>query len=594
MSFFDATNNIGKFNTSHGDGFIIHFVHVATRDTAHFKAFLTSWEDQVKQNWKSYETVGRMDPIMIYARTGRQISFSIEIPSASEEDALLNMVQIERMIRMSYPTFDGGETSKSEQKQVLVTPDQAEKNKKQKVDELSQELFNEQGLDVKFEDAFATEETTGPDGGPITAEKYPEAARARRTAEEDANKKIQTEEQQENYEQKVAEGQITSPTKAVERTTTFSSRTASTMVSPPLMRIKFANWASDTNIDQEYSTNADNSTSGPGGETGAGLYGVIENVKFAPDLSENGGFYASKAFGEEGKSYLIPKLLKLDILFTVLHASDLGYNSSTRQLRTPGFPYNAEKIYDEYQARKNFPRDFLNLAREDTGALKSLLAIPEGTKLSSGIPAIPEPLSPIPIKENITEENRKLAQKALEELGLSKGDSVKSIFSPIMPLTDEDRARIRNEGVAGVDVVELGIGQLPSTTSTPTPVPIPTPVPTAASTPSPTPSSTRTSNGNSLSQDEINEAARILVDAGGAEAAILLTTGRNATEQEIAAVTEQRGKMQEDEKRADDEYADSRRREQERARKIQQDREQRRQQQDPVGSFFRGIFGGRN
>lgn len=348
MSFFDATNNIGRFDTKHGDGFIIHFVHVATRDTAHFKAFLTSWEDQVKQNWKSYETVGRMDPIMIYSRTGRQIIFSIEIPSVDEEEALLNMVQVERMIRMSYPTFDGGVESEETGTQVLVSDEEAKKNRQKKIEEKTKEIFETNNPNAVYEEA---EVASGEEG--VSSDPEQDAnLQALREAKELATREVENESQAEDYSAKVAQGKITEPTKSITRDVTFFSRTASTMVSPPLMRMKFANWSSDTNIDQQYSTSADNSTSGPGGESGAGLYGVIDNIKFAPDLGENGGFYASKAFGEDGKSYLIPKLLKLDIVFTVLHASDLGYNSSTRKLRTPGFPYNAENIYKNYQKRK--------------------------------------------------------------------------------------------------------------------------------------------------------------------------------------------------------------------------------------------------
>lgn len=545
MSFFDATNNIGRFDTKHGDGFIIHFVHVATHDTAHFKAFLTSWEDQLKQNWKSYETVGRMDPIMIYARTGRQINFSIEIPSVSEEEALLNMVQIERMMRMCYPTFEGAVERKETSTQIIVDSETAEKNRKAREEQEARTIFATENPDKDFDD---------PSNSP-----------QKQVAEQEAKKKIESELTLKDYEQQVITGKITSPTVPVSRQVSFFSRTASTMVSPPLMRIKFANWVSDTNIDKDYSTSADHGTTGPSGESGAGLYGVIENVKFAPDLSENGGFYACKAYGESEKSYLIPKLLKLDIMFTVLHASDLGYNSSTRDLRTSGFPYNAEKIYNEYQARKNFAEDFLNIAREDTGGLKEILAIPEDTKLSSGIPTIPEPLNARPIKEDITEENRKLAQKAIEELGLSTGDSVKNIFPRTTLLTNQERTIIRSEGVAGVDTVALGIGQPP---------------PVAPSIP---PSTT---TGLSTTSTDITVVAPALASNQN-------TTIKAATDKILSPnPTADAQNQQRQEKRRQDERARERR-VQERQQRAEQTRAEAERQRDPVGSFFKGLFGQR-
>ena len=92
-------------------GFVIHFVHVATMKSCHFKAFLTSWEDNFKQDWNSYETVGRMDPIKTYKRTSRTINFSFDIPSFSKQDAAGNLNEIQTLIQMSYPTFNEYSTS---------------------------------------------------------------------------------------------------------------------------------------------------------------------------------------------------------------------------------------------------------------------------------------------------------------------------------------------------------------------------------------------------------------------------------------------------------------------------------------------------
>ena len=104
MSDNDRTIAIG--NPKKSVGHIIHFVHVPTMDTCHFKAMITAWEDLFKQEWNSYDTVGRMDPIRTYKRTSRIINFTIEIPSYDSTEASFNLLQIQKLIQMSYPTFE--------------------------------------------------------------------------------------------------------------------------------------------------------------------------------------------------------------------------------------------------------------------------------------------------------------------------------------------------------------------------------------------------------------------------------------------------------------------------------------------------------
>jgi len=261
----DPSNGIGNHNT----GFVIHFVHVATRATCHFKAFLTAWEDNFKQDWNSYETVGRMDPVRTYKRTSRIINFSFDIPSFDKKDAANNLNEIQTLIQMSYPTFNQYTT--------------------------------------------AGKEVTSP------SKAAGEAAEQKKMADQ---------------------AKITDSQKNIGLVNTVSH-----MVSPPFLRIKFANWLNDSEIDQAMSNND------AMGEitAGSGLYGTIENVKFAPDLSDNGGFYGpgdlySSYNGDAPEKILIPKLLKLDITFNVLHTNDLGYYAATGEARSPSYPYNADKI----------------------------------------------------------------------------------------------------------------------------------------------------------------------------------------------------------------------------------------------------------
>lgn len=259
----DPSNGIGE----HNKGFVIHFVHVPTRSTCHFKAFLTSWEDNFKQDWENYTTVGRMDPIRTYKRTSRTINFSLDIPSFDKKDAANNLNEIQTLIQMSYPTFNQMSTVGKDQAAESQTSSQPVQQKK---DADTKKIL-------------------------------------------DSQKKV--------------------------------TNTVSHMVSPPLLRIKFSNWLNDSDLDPNMSNNDAE------GEftAGSGLYGTIENVKFAPDLSDNGGFYGPGNLYENfnlgaPEKILIPKLLKLDITFNVLHTNDLGYFASSGRARTPSFPYNANRI----------------------------------------------------------------------------------------------------------------------------------------------------------------------------------------------------------------------------------------------------------
>lgn len=113
MAFNDVSDSLGG-TTSHdgrkerndADGFVIHFVHIPTGETCHFKAFLTAFDDQYESQWNEEEVFGRMDPISTYKRTRRRIRLGWDIPSASEDEAILNLSESEKLLNMLYPVFE--------------------------------------------------------------------------------------------------------------------------------------------------------------------------------------------------------------------------------------------------------------------------------------------------------------------------------------------------------------------------------------------------------------------------------------------------------------------------------------------------------
>lgn len=118
-SYRDATNGIGstrgvitetkdgrKLIDSEANGHVIHIVHVPTNTFVQFKAFLTQWNDTFSQEWESTSIYGRMDPVQTFKRTTRKISFAWDVPAGNLNEAGWNFAQAERLMQMSYPTFE--------------------------------------------------------------------------------------------------------------------------------------------------------------------------------------------------------------------------------------------------------------------------------------------------------------------------------------------------------------------------------------------------------------------------------------------------------------------------------------------------------
>ena len=104
----DGTTSIEE-NDFHGDGHVIHIVHVPTNSTVHFKAFLTDWNDTFTQEWDSTTVIGRMDPIMIYKRTTRDVTISFNVVAEGAEsgigNAKDNFTQLTNFIKCLYPKY---------------------------------------------------------------------------------------------------------------------------------------------------------------------------------------------------------------------------------------------------------------------------------------------------------------------------------------------------------------------------------------------------------------------------------------------------------------------------------------------------------
>ena len=83
----------------------IYFEHIATGKRTVFKAFLTDFDDQYSSEWNDVDVYGRMDPIVTFQGTRRQINFSFDVVAGSAAQAKRNYEQSYNLIRSLYPVY---------------------------------------------------------------------------------------------------------------------------------------------------------------------------------------------------------------------------------------------------------------------------------------------------------------------------------------------------------------------------------------------------------------------------------------------------------------------------------------------------------
>lgn len=103
-----------------GAGMQVQFYHIATKRYAEFPAFITSFNDSFTSNWDQTETIGRMDPIMNFRNTTRNMSLGLEVPAVSREEAKSNLAEINRLIQFLYPTYTSNGSAKTMNGSPLV------------------------------------------------------------------------------------------------------------------------------------------------------------------------------------------------------------------------------------------------------------------------------------------------------------------------------------------------------------------------------------------------------------------------------------------------------------------------------------------
>ena len=83
----------------------ISFLHIPSKKSIFFKAFITAYNETYTPKWQSEEVFGRADPIHSFKQTTRAINLTFVVPAASESEAYENLAKTQNLIQFLYPNY---------------------------------------------------------------------------------------------------------------------------------------------------------------------------------------------------------------------------------------------------------------------------------------------------------------------------------------------------------------------------------------------------------------------------------------------------------------------------------------------------------
>ena len=113
-------SKVSDFNSGLADdmialtkGMTIEIFHIPSGKIVKFKAMISDYSDSFTTNYASEEVYGRMDPMVNFTNTVREINLGWSLPAASEDEARLNLQKCSLLISMLYPSYavGGGATA---------------------------------------------------------------------------------------------------------------------------------------------------------------------------------------------------------------------------------------------------------------------------------------------------------------------------------------------------------------------------------------------------------------------------------------------------------------------------------------------------
>ena len=94
LNFLDISKN---------SGYNIFIENIAVQKSIDFPGFVTDFADNYQMNWNPQNVYGRMDPIMTYQRTSRNVTLSFDVLSPDKDSSIANMKKIRQFFQMMYP-----------------------------------------------------------------------------------------------------------------------------------------------------------------------------------------------------------------------------------------------------------------------------------------------------------------------------------------------------------------------------------------------------------------------------------------------------------------------------------------------------------
>jgi len=91
--------------------FKIYLTHLPTQSEVSFRGWVTRFDDNYTSEWNETQVYGRMDPLTTFQGTGRKISIDFDVPSGDYEQAIHNLLNINRLIEFLYPVYNDGPRS---------------------------------------------------------------------------------------------------------------------------------------------------------------------------------------------------------------------------------------------------------------------------------------------------------------------------------------------------------------------------------------------------------------------------------------------------------------------------------------------------
>jgi len=264
----------------------VSFQHVPSGKSIFFKAFITAFNEMYTSNWTSEEVYGRNDPIHLFKNTTRKITLALKVPAASEGEAYENLGRIQTLTQFLYPNYTNSSMATTMAQSPLI---------RIKVMNLMQ---------------------NSPD---MSADMDAAALGA-------AIQKVA------DYRKLLRESDVSADAMGeVDKMIAGEGLEAG-------KRGTLAQVYGEEVKDRAASTFYDQYKSSP--QSSEGLLGVIENLVVNHNLeSAEGGVFAVAA------NTVLPKLINIDLSFSVLHEKPLGWSTDGdgfTSFDSPAFPYGAQ------------------------------------------------------------------------------------------------------------------------------------------------------------------------------------------------------------------------------------------------------------